>query len=91
MLKYPQDTVSGILARRCWLCGSLKASLVNYNLTEFRICKGCDDQLDKLRHSQEGWNGLTLKGQDALVNLAYRENRIPDRSEVAGYERKRPA
>ena len=90
MQKHPQDNVDGILARRCWLCGVLKASLMNYNLTRFRICKGCNDRLNELRFSREDWNGLTLKGQDALLNIAYRENRIVDRWEVAEYERKRP-
>ena len=90
MQKHPQDNVDGILSRRCWLCGVLKASLMNYNLTRFRICKGCNDRLNELRFSRENWNGLTLKGQDALLNIAYRENRIVDRWEVAEYERKRP-
>ena len=90
MQRYPQDNVDGILARRCWLCGALKASLMSHIPTRFRICKSCNDRLDELRYSREGWNGLTLKGQGALVNIAYRENRIVDRFEVAEYERKRP-
>ncbi len=90
MQKYPQDNLYGILARRCWLCGALKASLMNHTFTRFRICHSCNDRLDELRYSREDWNGLTLKGQDALVNIAYRENRIVDRWEVVGYELKRP-
>ena len=90
MLNYPTDSVDGILARRCWTCGLLKAQLVSYNFTMFRICKSCNDRLDEIFHSREDWNGLTARGQDTTVNICFRENRIVDRSEVAKYERKRP-
>ena len=90
MQAIPKDTSDGILAHVCAVCGGMKFGVRPVWKANFvRLCPVCHDTVAALYEPDTNWNGLTMRGQDAVLGILKREFRIPGTSEVQRFERKR--